>query len=691
MNSVWWGKESPPHREARLVAGPLGKQPELLPSSRQAVVTQVRDRIKSFTPQWTNLRGNDAGIALVRLFSEQMEQMLQRLNRLPEKAFVEFLSIAGVQPLPARAASVLLEFEVSDGAPESVFVPSGFQVGAQPAGGGGDLVIFETERSLLATPARITEMHTQQGSSFQEVDFESASEEAPFLPFGKKTMPGSALWIGLSGEVIPGPTISLGMRVAAPSGAPPPVPAGGVMPLPVPPPPTLRWDVLDGASGEPAEVVIDETGGLLRSGVVELQLPRRWRVGRPEGLAGDQPLRWLRLRIVHGQYPESPKLSFVKLNVTRAIAARTMRDEVLEPVPNTGGRRWRLSQTPILPDSLILEVDEGDIGRGALEFGVAENLEANVAELGEASQWREVSDLSVYKSEDRVYVLDPVSGEVTFGDGVHGAAVPTGFRHIRAVRYRVGGGKAGAVDAEAVSTLLSSVPFLSGVENPLPASGGADRESQQQARQRGPQEIRARGRAVTVADYALLAERAPKAQVERAHAVSGLHPAFPGSPIPGVVGVFVVPPDRGEGPPTPDQETLRAVAEFLSKGAAPAGVDVVAASPRYHKIRAEVGVLIHPEANAGETVRRVIEMLNRYFHPLSGGDDGEGWPFGGTLRYPIVLRSITNVDGVRAVPRLNFVVDGFRIRACTDYAISADALFWPEGHQVIVLEEGSEL
>jgi hypothetical protein len=154
--------------------------------------------------------------------------------------------------------------------------------------------------------------------------------------------------------------------------------------------------------------------------------------------------------------------------------------------------------------------------------------------------------------------------------------------------------------------------------------------------------------------------------------------------------VFVVPPDRGEGPPTPDQETLRAVAEFLSKGAAPAGVDVVAASPRYHKIRAEVGVLIHPEANAGETVRRVIEMLNRYFHPHSGGDDGEGWPFGGTLRYPIVLRSITNVDGVRAVPRLNFVVDGFRIRACTDYAISADALFWPEGHQVIVLEDGSE-
>jgi predicted phage baseplate assembly protein len=677
-----------------LASGPLGKQPELLSSSRQAIATQVRERIKSFTPQWTNIRVQDAGVALIRLFSEQMEPVLQRLNRWPEKALVEFLSLAGVQPLPARAASVLLEFTVADGAPESVFIPSGFQVGAQPATGEGDLVVFETERALLATPAQIAEMHTQQGTTFQEVDVQSASGAA-FLPFGRQAMPGSTLWIGLSGAVTPGPTLALGIRVAAPPGAPPAVPAGGVMPLPVPPPPTLRWEVLDGVSPEPADIVIDETGGLMRSGIVELQLPQQWRPGRPEGLDGDQLLRWLRLRIMHGQYSESPQLSFVKLNVTRAMAARTIRDEVLEPVPNSAGRRWRVSQTPVLPDSLILEVDEGDIAiSGIAEPGIAEadaaTVETTDVESAGGSPWREVSDLAGYGSEDRVYVLDHVSGEVTFGDGVHGAAVPTGFRHILAVRYRVGGGKSGAVNAETVTTLLSSVAFLTGVTNPLPASGGADGEGQLQTMQRGPQEIRARERAVTVADYALLAERTPGAQVERAHAVAGLHPTFPGSPIPGVVGVFVVPPDRDEGPPTPDQESLRAVAVFLSRQAAPAGIDVIAAAPRYHRIRAEVGILLTPEANASETVRRVIDALNQYLHPLTGGDDGMGWPFGGTLRYPLILRLITNVTGVHAVPQLNFVVDGFRIPACTDYPIGADALFWPTGHQVIVREQEVE-
>ena len=152
----------------------------------------------------------------------------------------------------------------------------------------------------------------------------------------------------------------------------------------------------------------------------------------------------------------------------------------------------------------------------------------------------------------------------------------------------------------------------------------------------------------------------------------------------------MVPPDRNEGPPTPDQETLRAVAAFLSAEVARAGVEVVAAAPRYHTIRAEVGVLIAPEANASETVRRVLDTLNQYLHPLRGGDDGTGWPFGGPLRYPIVLRLLTNVEDVRAVPRLNFVIDGFRIPACTDYAMAADALFWPVGHQVIVIEPEEE-
>ena len=154
---------------------------------------------------------------------------------------------------------------------------------------------------------------------------------------------------------------------------------------------------------------------------------------------------------------------------------------------------------------------------------------------------------------------------MTFGDGVNGRRVPAGFRNVVALLYRVGGGSAGGVDAGAVRTMLTSVPFVTGVTNPLAASGGTDVEPVERVLRRGPKEIRARGRAVTVADYELLAVSAPGAQIARAHAVAGLHPSHPGPPMPGIVGVFVVPPDRGEGPPTPDEGSLRNVAKYLSE------------------------------------------------------------------------------------------------------------------------------
>jgi predicted phage baseplate assembly protein len=289
-----------------------------------------------------------------------------------------------------------------------------------------------------------------------------------------------------------------------------------------------------------------------------------------------------------------------------------------------------------------------------------------------------------------VYVLDNVIGEVSFGDGLHGMAVPQGFQNVRAVSYVVGGGAAGAAAAKSVTTLLTSAPFVNAVTNPQPASGGSDTESRPDALRRGPQEIRARGRAVTVADYELMALRTEGAVIKRAHAVSGLHPSYPGRPIPGVVGLFVVPIDRNEGPPTPDEGTLRAVAEGLAHELAPAGIEVVVAAPEYHKIRAEVGIVVSPLNDEGTVVRELLKALSSYFHPLTGGDDGNGWPFGGTIRNANVLRRLLTVPGVTAVPRLNIVLDGNRVRGCIDIPLRPHSLLWPEGHEVVVLETGGE-
>jgi hypothetical protein len=146
----------------------------------------------------------------------------------------------------------------------------------------------------------------------------------------------------------------------------------------------------------------------------------------------------------------------------------------------------------------------------------------------------------------------------------------------------------------------------------------------------------------------------------------------------------VVPPDRNEGPPTPDEDTLRAVATFLSSSAAPAGVEVVAAATRFHRIKIEAAITVIEGFDAGKVVRDSLKALNDFLHPLKGGQDGSGWPFGGTVGYQALVRRLTNVSGVAAVPTLNIIADGSRFLACQDFIPEANALLWPELHQIVI-------
>jgi len=681
MNEAWWGKEvSQPQRQGATPPNAFsGASPELVVATRDEVFEELKSRILSFTPEWTNRREGEAGIALAHLFTEEMEPVLQRANLLPKKAFVEFLRTAGVQPLPPTPAQALLQFMVSDGATQSVPVLQGFQVS------GGNQVIFETNADLYAAPGKIKELYALEKGFYRSID--PTTTNVAFQPFGRSAKPGAAFFIGIAANagVVLGPQLSLGFQVEGSAGQPPPVSSGGLVPLPVPLAPLLRWNVLDGATFQPVEVMTDETGGLLQSGVITLALPDEWNPGIPPGAPDTTPLLWLRLQIAYGAYPQSPVLLAITLNMVRATAVQTFYNEVLTPVPNTNGAVMSLSSTPVLPKSLFLTVDDtADISftqQGGTSGGATTT----------ARRWQEVDDLAQFGPDDEVYVLDSGTGEVTFGNGIHGKIPPPGFRNIVAVSYKVGGGVAGAVGAGKVSGPLTSIPFIAGVTNPLPATGGMDAETQDQATSRGPSEARARGRAVAAADYEILSLRAPGAQVARAHAVPGFHPVFPGTPIAGVVCVFVIPIERGAGPPSASEDTLRAVSEFLSSELAPAGVEVVTAAPLFHRVRVQVSVVIEPGVNRGEAVASVLAQINSYLDPVTGGDDKQGWPFGGTLSYASMARRLlTSVPQITAIPRLNFVVDGVRGAICSDVAISPNSLVWPVQHEVIALAPGDQ-
>jgi predicted phage baseplate assembly protein len=132
-------------------------------------------------------------------------------------------------------------------------------------------------------------------------------------------------------------------------------------------------------------------------------------------------------------------------------------------------------------------------------LGAASTLEVRV----DGVRWHEVDSFAGRGPAEEVYVTETAENEsirVIFGDGVRGARLPTGVENVRA-RYRVGLGKAGNVASGRITQLTTRPLGVSGVDNPLPATGGADRDDASLLRRNIPLRVTAFDRLVSVPDY----------------------------------------------------------------------------------------------------------------------------------------------------------------------------------------------
>jgi hypothetical protein len=118
--------------------------------------------------------------------------------------------------------------------------------------------------------------------------------------------------------------------------------------------------------------------------------------------------------------------------------------------------------------------------------------------------WQETDNLAGAGPRDRAFIArtdDADKTSVVFGNGVHGARLPTGTANVKAT-YRYGIGQSGNVKAGQVSQLATHPLGVQAVINPLRASGGADRDSVDDARRNAPLAVMALDRLVSVEDYA---------------------------------------------------------------------------------------------------------------------------------------------------------------------------------------------
>lgn len=118
---------------------------------------EFKSLVPFYTPEW-RLGESDKGadIALVKIFIHFLRTIYHRLNQLPQKHFISFLDRIGVKLIPAQSAMAPVTFLLSEGAAEHVLIPAGTQVAAGK-------VIFETERNILAAPARLVGLYSVDG------------------------------------------------------------------------------------------------------------------------------------------------------------------------------------------------------------------------------------------------------------------------------------------------------------------------------------------------------------------------------------------------------------------------------------------------------------------------------------------------------------------------------------------------
>ncbi len=113
------------------------------------LVEDARSRIAQRCPEWTDLTANDPGMVLLEVFAHLTEVMIYRLNRIPEKAYVEFLGLLGVRLQPPSAATVQLRFTLSSPLEQPLEIPKGTRVAAERSETESDAPVFTTTNVLV--------------------------------------------------------------------------------------------------------------------------------------------------------------------------------------------------------------------------------------------------------------------------------------------------------------------------------------------------------------------------------------------------------------------------------------------------------------------------------------------------------------------------------------------------------------
>ncbi len=413
---------------------------------------------------------------------------------------------------------------------------------------------------------------------------------------------------------------------------------------------TIRWQIR-GAKGWKDCRVIDPTRGMLRTGIVQIDLGDDIAKWQESTLDTEQKYYWLRATWVDLVDKLMLVPQHVVLNAVKAKQSTNLKNELIGSSTGRPNQVFKTARSPVLSE-IILEIGEPNrnIQSTSLLSNNSELLNSNGLQW---VRWLRVSNFQNSTQNSHHFIFDFQTGIIRFGDGRHGRIPPKGPNNIRIVSYEVGGGELGNCKAHSITKLRTTIPYVESVFNPVDSAGGQDKESRQSVLSSATARLRHRDRAVCLEDYIDLAKKASPqiAKVCCVSATSAGKNTLEHDSTHVVIKLIVVPRSSARNP-YPDFALLEQVKNFLDERR-PTCTDIVVLGPIYVRVCLIVAVVVESGFSKIQVMKACEEVISNFLHPIFGGAQSRGWDFGELPHRSDCYSVLNAIDGVNQVSSLS--------------------------------------
>ncbi len=421
--------------------------------------------------------------------------------------------------------------------------------------------------------------------------------------------------------------------------------------------PSLKWQYFGKVNGVNKWIdikILDETNHFGKSGIVTFLSKGNFEQCK---LFGKESY-WIRLVNQDRRYDiEDTLYALLKgiyFNTVKIVQQETMEVEYFPVVSQEDNKIFELSATDILEAKVWVDEIESILANDRYELEeVNDNVEIEREEDGTIVhywvKWKEISNIKLASSEDRVYVLEKNKGKLAFGDGICGKLPCSKQNTMVKVVYSVSMGEQGNFEIGEINEFSDSIPFVSRVYNVESVSGGCNSETVEVAINRCTKMVKHQNRIVSKDDYETIVKQMDR-NIVKIKVLSNVNEE--GKFQNGCITLVVLPKYLNHSGNYFDTMKDNVMTQLQNKLPVVLRKQIRIVQVRYVEICVSVKVIVENYEDYMQVSTQVQKKLDDYLNPISGDFSGHGFEIGKLPTKTQIYNFIRTVNKIKKIENL---------------------------------------